>query len=79
VVRYSQLIGLHGTFFATIYASLLDKKPLELFDDEFRSILQVEDAVSLLIGLIKAALKKDLDITVPWHLGGPQSVRYSSH
>ena len=78
MVRFPQLIGLHGTFFAALVASVSQNKPMELFDDEVRSILCADDVCRLLLALTLKAMEGKVDLTHVWNLGGPNSVRCAS-
>ena len=76
VVRFPQLIGLHGSFFSVMKKKFEAGESMELFDDEYRSILSVNDAVELLFALFQRVLEKsDVDLSRVWHIGGTRKVR----
>ncbi len=72
VVRLPLMIGLPAvvrkTTFRNQLQALLDRKPLRLFQDEFRSPISLNDAAQACIDIAKS------DLTGVIHAGGPEGV-----
>lgn len=72
ILRYSPLFGFGGSFFQVMYDHFTTGKSLQLFTDEYRCFLFVEDGVRMTLALIQKALQKELSLEVPWHIGGSE-------
>lgn len=43
---------------------------MDLFVDEYRCFMYVNDASNMLIQLCEKAIRKELDLKMPWNIGG---------
>lgn len=61
-----------------MHTALTSGKSMELFSDEFRSVISVTDAADLVLKCVKRILsdRDDVDLTVPYCAGGPLPISY---